>query len=79
MMVRFSPASEFSPVAPTSSGDMKRSSSVSKRFLIPARSAFESGEVTQTLRDILALLAGALLIAALCGSIIFSVFILARG
>jgi hypothetical protein len=47
MMVRFSPPSEFGsvvkPLAPV--WPMKRSSSVSKRFLIAARSAFESGEV----------------------------------
>lgn len=48
----------------------------SARLLIPARSAFESGQVTQTLVDIIALLSGALLVIVTGLGIVWSIFIL---
>ena len=80
MMVRFSPASEFGSVGKSPSlasvRSMKRSSSVSKRFLIAARSAFESGKLAQSLFDVLALSFFALFVALVVGAVGWSFFIL---
>jgi hypothetical protein len=55
---------------------MKRSSSVSKRFLIAARSALESGKLTQSLFDVFALSFVALFVALVVGAVGWSFFIL---
>src|SRR5689334_5820231 len=102
MIIRFSPASEFTapdchgPVtlggvsddrpasgargtsAGSISGFQKRFSNASTRFLISARSALESGKLTQPLIDVFTLAFGAgfllLLFASICGAffILFS-------
>ena len=105
MMVRFSPASEFSdnpvlaasasmspgrstvsregrgsasnaPPAPNPVRSMKRFSIASKRFLIAARSAFESGKLAQSLFDVFALSFVALFVALIVGAVGWSFFIL---
>ncbi|MET0546919.1 MAG: hypothetical protein ABWZ40_11470 [Caulobacterales bacterium] len=77
-MIRFSPPSEFPddsvPVA--AGGPMKRSSSVSKRFLIAARSALESRKFAQSLFDVLALSFFALFVVLVVGAVGWSSFIL---
>ena len=78
-MIRFSPPSEFlnNPVRATAAGrSMKRSSNVSKRFLIAARSAFESGKLAQSLFDVFALSFLALFVALVVGAVGWSFFIL---
>jgi len=55
---------------------MKRSSNASTRFLIAARSAFESGKLAQSLFDVFALSFFALFAALLVGAVGWSFFIL---
>jgi hypothetical protein len=79
MTVRFSPASEFpgsAGNAPGSVRPMKRFSIASKRFLIAARSAFESGEVAASLLDILTLAFLAFFVVVFFGAAGWSFFIL---
>ena len=77
-MIRFSPPSEFSDnsVRVAAGGSMKRSSSVSKRFLIAARSALESGKLAQSLFDIFAVSFFALFAALFVGAVGWVFFIL---
>jgi len=54
----------------------QRFKSASTRMFVAARSAFESGEVTQALVDGIALLSGALLVVATGLGVAFAFFIL---
>jgi hypothetical protein len=81
-MIRISPPSEFpdnSVRAAAAGRSMKRSSNVSKRYLMAARSALESGEVAQTLFDIFAVGFLAAFASLLGLSIVGALFILFFG